>query len=234
MNFFNKKPTVVFECEPELKGAIPDPIPANTAIPKWFRKIPDSTDVRTVKMCIPFKDAMGMGYILPLWVDLNVANQNNKVIFSYQSNNVLPSVFGDHSPQQIEGCPLRKTPYGDQPMKFSNPWKIKTPPGYSCMFIQPINHFDNRLHIITGVVDTDTYDNYVNFPFVWMDKEFNGLIPQGTPLVQVIPFKREEWGSSVSELSAESSMAIRKTVKTLDAVFRNAYRLNWWSPKRYK
>ena len=50
--------------------------------------------------------------------------------------------------------------------KFINKWLIKTPPGYSCLFVKPLNHFETRFEIISGVVDTDTYINTINFPFL--------------------------------------------------------------------
>jgi len=237
MNWFKKDPIITFKCDPELRGGIPDPIPASEATPKWFRKIPMDYGVmaNTVKRCIPFKDAMDMGYVLPLWVDLEVVNNGKKILFNYKNNSIIkPSVFGDHAPYQINGCPMADTTYGKEPMKFNSPWLITTPPGWSCMFIQPINHFDNRLHIITGVVDTDRYKSKINFPFIWMDKNFNGVIQKGSPLVQVIPFKRTEWSHRVGSISAEDSITDSRITHKLNTVFKNAYRLNWWTPKKYK
>jgi len=235
--FFKKEPIITFKCDPELRGAIPDPTPASECIPKWFRKMPydDGPGFNTVKRCIPFKDAMSMGYIIPLWLDINVCNDGDRVSFGYQDLDVFGGkVFGNHLPMQIEGCPIRNTTYGNQPMKFFSPWLITTPPGWSCMFIQPINHFDGRLHIITGVVDTDKYKSNVNFPFIWMDKKFNGIIPQGTPLVQVIPFKRTEWNHKISDISQKDCLANSNTINKINSVFKNYYRLNLWTPKRYK
>lgn len=235
--FFKKEPVITFKCAPELRGAIPDPIPASEVNPKWFRKMVYDHGVMadTVKRCVPFKDAMDMGYIVPLWVDLNVSNDGQMVSFSYKDGNMLGGkVFDNHDPRQLEGCPIRSTIYGNQPMKFLNPWVITTPPGWSCMFVQPINHFDGRLNIITGIVDTDKYKNNVNFPFIWMDKEFNGVIPRGTPLVQVIPFKRTDWVHTVGSISKEEIATRLKIVFTLGAMFKNAYRFNYWTQKKYK
>lgn len=235
--FFKKEPIITFKCAQELRGAIPDPIPASEVIPKWFKKMPydhGHTD-NTVKRCIPFKDAMSMGYILPLWLDINVSNDGRRVSFDYKNGNMFGGkVFDNHSPLQIKECPIRNTVYGNQPMKFLSPWVITTPPGWSCMFIQPINRFDERLHIITGVVDTDRYKSSVNFPFIWMDKEFNGIVPQGTPLVQVIPFKRTEWNHEISDISQKDYLTMHNISSKVTSVFKNAYRFNFWTPKKYK
>lgn len=50
--------------------------------------------------------------------------------------------------------------------KIKNPWTIITPPGYSCLFVSPLNNSDDRFTILPGIVDTDKYTLEVNFPFV--------------------------------------------------------------------
>jgi hypothetical protein len=47
--------------------------------------------------------------------------------------------------------------------------------------------------ILPGIVDTDEYYAPINFPMVINDPAFEGMIPKGTPIAQVIPFKREQW-----------------------------------------
>ena len=72
-----------------------------------------------------------------------------------------------------------------------NPWSIKTPKGWSVQFKNPANNWSNNIHILEGVVDTDEYFTPINFPFVWTgSEEGEWIIPKGTPLVQVTPFKR--------------------------------------------
>jgi hypothetical protein len=237
MNFFRKKPIITFSCDEKFLNVFPKPIPASEARPKWFRRMRQSASendiMGTIKRCVPFRDAMDMGYILPLWIDINVQTDESNVNFTYIEDFLFPT-FSNHFIEQIKGCPIENTPFGNQPMKLHNPWMIETAPGWSCLFIQPINHFDNKLHIITGVVDTDSYTDKINFPFIWMDKEFNGCIKKGTPVVQVIPFKRIDIDSVVTLISEES----RKSAETINrigrSVIKNGYKLNWWKPKKFK
>ena len=75
-------------------------------------------------------------------------------------------------------------------MKFHNPWTIRTPPGWSCLFTAPLNHTNDVVQILAGVVDTDRYQAPVNFPFVTIAGDGTHVLEKGTPLVQVIPFQR--------------------------------------------
>lgn len=238
MRLFKKEPIITFSCEERLKGAIPEPIPASQAMPRWYRKTRtyvEGSSVGTLKQCVPFADAMTMGYIIPLWVELKVNNDGSSIFFNYRSNDVIKTgLFDKHLVEQLGSCPIKDSKYGGQPLKFINPWLITTPPGWSCMFIQPINHFDDKLHIITGVVDTDRYKSYVHFPFLWLDNTFDGFMEQGTPLVQVIPFKRTAWTSEVGVISETLDKDKEMVDTKISTIIRNAYRLNWWAPKRYK
>ena len=102
-----------------------------------------------------------------------------------------------HPIQQIgEKCPYAQKNKNLPINKILNPWIIKTSPGYSCLFLPPLNNEDDRFSIIPGIVDTDTFESEVNFPFVCNGDKYPRLkttIEQGTPYVQVIPFKRDSW-----------------------------------------
>jgi hypothetical protein len=105
-----------------------------------------------------------------------------------------------HSKAQFENFD-QGAEYYSTAIKFNNPWAIKTPPGYSCLFIQPSMRDDLPFKVVPGVVDTDKFPSPVNFP-VFFKKGFTGMIEMGTPIVQIIPFKREEWQSVVSHYEA--------------------------------
>ena len=57
--------TIVFRCDPRIDHILPRPVPARRGLPEWLRSMPmaafsdpQGTDVRTVKQCPPFVDAM--------------------------------------------------------------------------------------------------------------------------------------------------------------------------------
>lgn len=83
-----------------------------------------------------------------------------------------------------------------------------------------------------GIVDTDKYASPVNFPFILNDIKFTGLIPAGTPIAQVIPFKRDSWKMNFG--SEKEITASIKSDKTLKRKFFDVYRNTFWSSKDFK
>ena len=61
--------------------------------------------------------------------------------------------------------------------------------------------------MLSGVVDTDTYQSLINFPFFATAADGVYALERGTPLVQVIPFRRDTTalGSNVRAETAEEA-----------------------------
>jgi hypothetical protein len=175
----------------------------------------------SVKRCMPFLDAMTQGFIIPLWSDVFVRADQGKLNVSFPTFFPMASSLEPHNYQQIPDHPLSKTTYGKMPLKFINPWIIQTPPGYSCLFTSPLNHMETRLKVLDGVVDTDGYYNNVNAPFIWTggDGEFN--LEKGTPLIHVIPFKREEYSAEYGEIDEARRL---QTHGNLGTLMRDGYK----------
>ena len=77
---WGKKPLIDFSCNQEDYGAVAEPVPASKVLPDWYKKLPridpaeQTTQVtgKTVKTCMPFFDAMSLGWVLPAPVELTV------------------------------------------------------------------------------------------------------------------------------------------------------------------
>ena len=145
------------------------PQPATKFIPEEYKNLPsyEGDDLRkpTVKKCIPFLDAMTNGYIIPFFQEylITVDYENQKWSFEASAspywNETTPKI---HEPQQLpKNYQETNLPAG----KFANKWIIKTPPGYSCLFVHPMNTPKTDFEIISGIIDTDIYDEAVLFPF---------------------------------------------------------------------
>ena len=228
------------------------PIPAKLNIPDWFKKLNHTPKLKTVKGCMPFLDALTAGYILKMPQDLylkhNVLNKETKKFDSffqysiqgqqgemYNLNNETPQIHPSH---QLEGSPLLKKNSKENKLPFYkilNPFHIKTPKGYSCLFIPPLNNKDDRFEIISGIVDTDIFQTEINFPFFVNTDKYPSLettIQRGTPYVQVIPFKRDEWKFKV-EFQKRTSLSTKEPFHVFKKLINN-YKTFVWNKKKWR
>lgn len=205
---------------------IAKPQPATRFIPEWYRKmksVSPTDKVNTVKRCVPYLDALSMGYVISLPADVTYDAEKKQFTSSAYLEMVSP-----HVKSQTEDVVLQEE-WDDQPWKWVNNWHIKTPKGYSCMFVHPFNQEDLPFHSFAGVVDTDKHPVVVHFPFV-MRKDFSGVIPAGTPLIQVIPFKRDEWAMDIDD-EKPHRYALEHEVFSDPLGW---YRHKFWSKKKYQ
>jgi Family of unknown function (DUF6065) len=216
------------------------PSPASKKLPEWYKNMVGSFDdnkdafavsnSQTMKRCLPIFDAISLGYIICTFTDIYVQQTpEGNPQFSW-SNAELNEVIQAHPPFQVMGYKGKDFPHGA--FKFRNPWAIKTPKGYSTLFMNPSHHNNRPFQILEGVVDTDFYSSNVNFPFILNESNFEGLIPAGTPIVQVVPFKRDSFqmkmgGPEEIELAKNGHYKVR-------SVFINGYRNFFRVNKEYK
>lgn len=200
------------------------PIPTSKAVPEWYRKMDGSHDgVPSVKKCVPVVDAITTGYVIPLPFDVKW-DENEGKFFSQGKFDIN----SDHFPSQTQDIPM-PAEFDPQPHKWINSWYVKTPPGYSTLFVHPLNRVDLPFFSFSGVVDTDRHPLVVNFPFVWK-KDFKGTLPAGTPIIQAIPFKRDDWESQVIDTGESYSYPLQFEVEQPPFAW---YKRKWWNRKRY-
>lgn len=172
------------------------PQPASKSIPEWYKTmesyvggsrkpINNGKTSATIKRCMPVFDSIVAGYLIVLPADVYVSIKNGQQYFEWSSLALVDFHL-------VDQAPTHPANNGHAYPKWNNHWAIKTPKGYSTMFIQPM-HRESVFTILPGIVDTDRYYSPVNFPFTVNDPNFEGLIPKGTPIAQVIPFKRDSW-----------------------------------------
>jgi hypothetical protein len=230
------------------------PIPAKLNIPEWYKKLEHTVVDKTIKGCMPFLDSLTAGYILKMPQDFhirhNVGNENEKgekfkdsfqTFGLYDQAHILGakyinlnSGFDTHSLKQVEGSPFIEKNKNLPFYKIFNPWKIKTPKGYSCLFVPPLNNTDDRFSIISAIVDTDTFPNEVNFPIIINGDKYPVLettIKKGTPYVQVIPFKKDSWKIS---LKSRKQKEIQNSRIFYGLKLINIYKDKYWSKKSWK
>lgn len=208
---------------------------ASQLVPEWYKqtdsyinkeKKPSGTGSTsaTIKRCMPVFDAITAGYIIESPADVYVSIKDGAQWFEW-------SDFG-----LIDFHPIEQAPNHPNKKPFSYPkwinfWSITTPKGYSTLFVQPF-HRESVFTILPGIVDTDQYTPPVNFPFVINDPFFEGLIPKGTAIAQVIPFKRDSWTMKLGD--KKNLEAQFKVAKKLQNKFFDKYKSAFWTKKEYK
>jgi hypothetical protein len=211
------------------------PVLSSSEIPKWYKETDSYVDKQkkpngqggtsgTIKKCVPVFDAITAGYIIKLPADVYVSITDEGQYFEWAA----PSQVAFHP---ITQAPKHPSHNGFAYPKWINPWAIRTPKGYSCLFVQPF-HRESVFSILPGIVDTDKYYAPVNFPFVVNDPKFEGLIPKGTPIAQVIPFKRDSWTKTIGTKRDMHKIAL--LLQTFNTKFFDKYKTMFWEKKQYK
>jgi hypothetical protein len=228
---------LTFRCSSELLPLLPRPIPAAFGLPDWFKALPQKAfnptmgeEMHGIKKCPPFIDAMTCGFLIPLAMDLSMRDGEMTWSFDVPKGFVTEyacSPVSFHDPSQVAG-----TPFFDEDryiVKFNNFWTIEAPPGYSLLFTHPINRPDLPFTTMTGLVDSDIFhDVPVHFPARWHDKNFNGVLPKGTPVAQCVPVKRETLAArfeAFTEDAARRFIATREQLARETDVYRRQYRV---------
>ena len=215
----------------EMVDVWPHPKPSTHFVPEEYKKLhryeKNNFHEPTVKTCIPFLDSLTAGYIIPFDQDYVVDPVEED--FSVTAANKQQGGVGFHDGIQLP--PEWSKNAVKKAGKFINKWLIKTPPGYSCLFIHPMNRSEDRWKIIEGVVDTDSYINVINFPFILNERNKQFMIKKGDPMVQVIPFKRESWKMWSGFYIEKKHKA---TLDLLSSKWVDRYKTMFWKKKNFR
>lgn len=225
------------------KDLHPQPIKLN--LPSWYKKIKHSAVNKTIKGCVPFLQTLTTGYLLKIPAEFylrhNVFNEGKRVTHKITTSKSFSDQiayylklninFNDqiHPSKQILGSPLVQKNKTLPVQKILNPWFIKTPPGFSCLFVPPLNNTDDRFSIISGIVDTDSFDQRINFPYIVNGDKYpyiDEIIKAGVPYVQVIPFKRQNWQMKIKSMKEKEIIQTRRKMTITEKMihtYRNTF-----------
>jgi hypothetical protein len=215
------------------KGLYELPKPANKHLPKWYRKTEmhpydDAPLKKSVRACMPFMEALTFGWIVPLPTDIAITRPGGNLKVEW-----IPEFFqamGRHKKVQVGGDEF---PHDGELIKFNLPYMLRTPAGVSTLCMPPLNRVETRFQALSGVVDTDEYMNAFNIPALMLDNEFTGRISAGTPIAQIIPFKRDSLvNESLTRVATDEEDEMRsrtkKAVQGVDAYYTESV----WKPKK--
>ncbi len=228
---------IVFRCDPALADSLIRPIAARRALPDWLRAMPATAfsethgqEVRTIKQCPPFVDAMSHGFVIPLPCDIQVRDGVLSWDWDHPPLTVdahPSSPISFHDPAQAANTPFFSADVVF--VKFNSFWTIELEPGYSLFATHPVNRADLPFRLLSGLVDCDRFrDVGVLFPGAWVDPAFEGVLPRGTPVAQCFPVAREALDLVCEPLSPADARRYEDTARELlsgPGVYRKKFRV---------
>ena len=214
------------------------PKSSKSYIPQWYKIAPKwggkSNELNIsnyqsnagMKTCLPFLDALTCGYTIELSCDVQVKIMNGNPVVTWLQ---VPDPISrrDHSL-----APTLPVPIGcySEHFTWKTPCAISVPKGYSVLLTHPINRFDLPFITYTGLADGDVcIPGEIPIPF-FLKKDFEGIIKKGTPILQLIPIKRESWISRKNNSLIEKSKKIHYIGSTISSGY---YKLTRWHKKEY-
>ena len=228
---------VRFSCLSGWEPYLPKPTLAAGHLPGWLKTMPShavsstlaGAEVRTVKQCPPFIDAMQGGILFPLATDLTV--KDSEFAWSWNlpphpDSRMTRSPIGVHVPEQAEGMP--GTGSTTFVVKFTNFWTVTLPEGWSMLFTHPLNRLDLPFRTLSGMVSADQWTTgFVHFPAIWTDEAFDGVLEAGTPVAQAFPVPREtldlDFGV-MDQAALADHLAVQDKLQDVEGVYRKDYR----------
>lgn len=240
-NFFNK----IFNEKPVFKFlSIMGDYSINTAVkaakdvrPFCYDAQKGSPASKRYQICPGITDYANAGYIIVAHTDISIkANSVGTFVkisatpgnlSQHESNGLNPDVF-DFT---IVNGLVHVDKVKKEAKKVPLPWGIEAPAGYSAYVMPAIMHSDflDKIHVYPGVVD---YDNFHTINFIFSPiKECEFMIPAGTPILQVIFFKREEFNAVCRKATPYEK---DKYYHNRTSWTKNWYRRTWYGKKIYK
>lgn len=213
------------------------PVPIIKTLPNWYKDIPryfeedsnNSDRVSTLKNCVPFFDSMTSGYCLLTPCDIEFYQEDGlpkvKVL-----NNQFKDFVGIRGPMSPFHNPGG---YSSHHFHWYPGWAVKLPDGYSGLYVTPLNRFELPFIVASGIIDNDKMSLNGQIPFFLLEG-FSGIIKKGTPFVQIIPIKRENWNSDVKLFTVKEVIDQNQAgTKKYREPKNNGYRNNEWQRKSY-
>lgn len=229
------------------KDSLSAPSPTVKSIPDWYKKadryiknkdgsfVPDifnnGEKQLSWKSCPSLLDIMSTGYVLKTPCDIEFYRDKDEII-KHKINDAKYNDFCSFRTKMEDF--INPQGYEENHFAWFSDWVISLPKGYSAIYIHPINRFELPFYTVGGIVDNDSVVGSGNMPF-FIIKDFTGLIPKGTPYMQIIPFKREDWSSefieqNFSEINNLRNINSNKFRKPGGGI----YKKNIWNPRKYE
>lgn len=226
------------------KDSLHKPTSIIKTIPEWYRKMDrfmrnpqnnefyighDGGKIPTWKACPAVLDVMGTGYTYLTPCDIYFIQEENELKVEVSDQNYKDFC----TPRSAMEGFVTPNGYRDSHFAWFADWGVQVPKGYSILYTHPLNRFELPFYTVSAIVDNDKVLLPGSMPF-FINNNFSGLLPKGTPIVQMIPFKRDNWESEFdfinsNEILYKNIENSKKYRKPNGGVYKNEV----WEPRKY-
>ena len=196
---------------------------SNHFLPDWFKKMPgfvpnsEGGEMQTAKRCPAILEFLSLGYIVPLWCDIEV-EVTEEGYCSWRTPNaefqcmVHPdSHYRDHLENDFAIN-----------LKLVSPWYVKTPSEVSMIQLPLIYHNYKDFTSMPGIVRTDVmHDTHIQ---VLIKKHGRTLLARGTPLAMFVPIRRETFNTIIRSETKEDANSRKQSDLVASTKFIGGYR----------
>lgn len=231
-------PTIDFIAHNEKTIRDFKPVLAKSVSPEWWKKAKVGMHVKgdivqTIRSCPAMDDWLKSGWYV-------LANRDIEVIM-YDGQSVTKETLESgerHGPRIVSPSHpsnqaldsfeyLGKNAPVKDAFKMRNPWNVKTPPGYSCFYLDPFLFQNEYFATWQGIIDTDKFNtNQDNSQIIFYPKvNHSFIIKKGTPMCQIIPYKRDTW-TATYQLRSTKNWFNNESVHTMTDENRSITDLN--------
>jgi len=221
--------------EQEIQDKIDIPKPARQYVADWYKRannfIGGNMEIKEyginkdIKLCAPFLDIMTAGYTVELLCDLLVEKTGDTIKFNW-SETPAPIAMRD---KKMASTLPRPAGHSNNMYAWVMPYGPLTPPGYSALITHPFNRFDLPFTCTSGIIESDNYSMPGEIPFFFKE-DFEGIIPAGTPIIQILPFKRDSWKSEKKKF--DNSFNLKQLFSIRKSIY-GAYKKLYWIKKEF-
>ena len=214
----NPQPMIKFKCN--VPGyEVGQPVRrAMDVKPEWLVnqiKTAEKNKTHKFSSCPGMHDYYRSGYIIPAWEDFEIIVDDKKAdIIIGNSKHFVCNPFERMDYRVVAGSANIDEDIAHHALKLPCPWKVFTKPGYSAFVMPALYHspFLRDLFLYPGINDYDTYHT-INVMFSPL-REMHVKIYAGTPMLHVIPYKREDLTAECGSITQHESGLANFTYRT--------------------
>lgn len=218
-----EKPELIFECENWAVRKYSPIRPASEFIPEKFKNLPtvvkkgryQKENIYSIKLCPGLQDYIGQGYVIPAWCDIDIQIMQGTPKVTYSDPNLNEAL---HLPEQMGNFLDTKFPIRT-PVKLDNPWVTYSKKDWSILYLPMHFHENPYFEAVPGVIDQDRAPGKTPLNIMLKTND-DFMIKQGTPLVQMIPFKRQEVIARTGKVRDKTFQRFHDMVSTTSISFK--------------